>query len=166
MKIGELASQSGIPASTIRYYEQKGLLAAAARSTNGYRVYDEQALNRLQLIKFSQSLGFSLDELPIFIGEDGNWNHDKLMQRLVAKQEQTRTAIQALQKTETTLSHLIDILQNTWQQGLCLPQSELSALLCPTAEQRKDRGHDRGQEREQAADVTAINSTPEVNLER
>ena len=47
MKIGELANQSGVPAKTIRFYEEIGLLPQAEREHNGYRSYDEGAtLNR------------------------------------------------------------------------------------------------------------------------
>ena len=51
MKIGELAERSGIPASTIRYYEREGLLPKAQRGANGYRVYQASALDRLDLIQ-------------------------------------------------------------------------------------------------------------------
>ena len=63
MKIGELAQHSGVAPSTIRFYESKGLLKST-RSSNGYRQYNSDSLRQIQLIRFSQSLGFSLDEMP------------------------------------------------------------------------------------------------------
>jgi DNA-binding transcriptional MerR regulator len=47
MKIGELAERSGIPASSIRYYEKEGLLPKAQRGANGYRVYQDGAIDRM-----------------------------------------------------------------------------------------------------------------------
>ena len=57
MKISELAEKAGVAASTIRYYEEQGLLEPASRHQNGYRFYTERA------VRISQSLGFTLDEI-------------------------------------------------------------------------------------------------------
>jgi DNA-binding transcriptional MerR regulator len=51
MRIGELAKQAGISTKAIRYYEQIGILAPAARTTSGYRAYDETALGRLGFVR-------------------------------------------------------------------------------------------------------------------
>jgi DNA-binding transcriptional MerR regulator len=50
MRIGELASQTGVPARRLRYYEEQGLLSSD-RSANGYRYYDPQALQRVTQIR-------------------------------------------------------------------------------------------------------------------
>ena len=60
--IGEVASQSGIPASTIRYYEQIELLPPAKR-VNGRRRYDDTILQMLNIVRLAQQAGFSLDEI-------------------------------------------------------------------------------------------------------
>lgn len=82
MKIGELAKLTNIPASTIRFYESKGLLTPTTRSANGYRLYTQQNLEKLQLIKFSQSLGFSLNEIPLLRNENDELNHTVIIERL------------------------------------------------------------------------------------
>ena len=61
MKIGELASQTGLAASAIRFYERSGLLPAPDRGVNGYRSYGEYDVQRLHMIRIAQSLGFSLE---------------------------------------------------------------------------------------------------------
>ena len=61
--IGELAKRAGVKPDSVRFYERNGLLPKPPRSANGYRVYDEAALKRLQFIKKAQALGFSLDEV-------------------------------------------------------------------------------------------------------
>lgn len=62
MTIGELAERAGLAASTIRYYEEVGLLPPPAR-TSGRRVFGEQALDRLLVIAFAKEAGFSLREI-------------------------------------------------------------------------------------------------------
>lgn len=63
MTIGELAAAAGVPAATVRYYEQRGLLAPAPRTPAGYRVYDADGVRRLRFIKHAQALGFSLEDV-------------------------------------------------------------------------------------------------------
>ena len=63
MRIGEVAGRVGIGIETIRYYEREGLLAAPRRRPSGYREYDESAIARLQFIRRTKELGFSLDEI-------------------------------------------------------------------------------------------------------
>ncbi len=63
MKIGELATLTGVAVETIRYYEQQKLLPLAARSAANYRVYGPVQLERLRFIRQCRSLGLSLDEV-------------------------------------------------------------------------------------------------------
>ena len=63
MKIGELAEQSGVAASRIRFYEASGLLQPAQRQANGYREYTPDTLTRLEIILCAQGAGFSLEEI-------------------------------------------------------------------------------------------------------
>jgi Hg(II)-responsive transcriptional regulator len=63
MKIGDLAAVADVPAATVRYYERRGLLAAAPRTESGYRQYGPETALLLRFIKHAQELGFSLDEI-------------------------------------------------------------------------------------------------------
>jgi MerR family copper efflux transcriptional regulator len=63
MWIGEISRRSGVPAPTIRFYEERKLVTRAARSQAGYRVYSEQVLDELGFVRRAQRLGFSLDEI-------------------------------------------------------------------------------------------------------
>jgi DNA-binding transcriptional MerR regulator len=65
MRIGELASRSGIEVPTIRYYETLGLLPPAPRTPSGYRNYGAADLERLAFIKHNQMLGFTLREIGL-----------------------------------------------------------------------------------------------------
>ena len=61
MKIGDAAKRSGLPAKTIRYYEEIGLVAAARRG-NDYRDYGDKEVHELRFVARARALGFSIDE--------------------------------------------------------------------------------------------------------
>ena len=70
MTIGELASETGVASSAIRYYERRGLLEAPER-VSGRRVYDAGAVEALTAIRVAKEAGFSLDEIErLFRGFD------------------------------------------------------------------------------------------------
>src|SRR3954454_12275921 len=60
--IGQVAAQSGVPASTIRYYEEIGLLPAPQRA-NGQRRYADSITQKLGVIRLAQQAGFSIAEI-------------------------------------------------------------------------------------------------------
>jgi MerR family copper efflux transcriptional regulator len=63
VQIGELASRSGVPVKTIRYYEEIGVLAAPARTPSGYRSYDDTAVDHLAFVRAAQAVGLTLGEI-------------------------------------------------------------------------------------------------------
>ncbi|HEX4981710.1 MAG TPA: MerR family transcriptional regulator, partial [Ilumatobacteraceae bacterium] len=63
LRIKEVADASGFSASTLRYYEQIGLLPEASRTPAGYRMFDERTLDRLAFIARAKRLGCSLEEI-------------------------------------------------------------------------------------------------------
>ena len=66
MKIGELAARTGLATSAIRYYESQGLLPAPHRAS-GQRRYPEDAVHRVLLIRFAGDMGFTLQEIKLFL---------------------------------------------------------------------------------------------------
>ena len=62
MNIGEAAALSGLPAKTIRYYEDVGLLPRPVRGGNGYRHYGDKEVNTLRFLKRARALGFSVED--------------------------------------------------------------------------------------------------------
>ncbi|MEV5752724.1 MerR family transcriptional regulator [Actinoallomurus sp. NPDC052308] len=58
--IGEMARLSGLPVATIRYYSDQGLVPPVARSPGGYRLYDDEARARLELVRTLRDLGVGL----------------------------------------------------------------------------------------------------------
>ncbi|WP_052746010.1 MerR family transcriptional regulator [Allosalinactinospora lopnorensis] len=67
MRISQLAERSGVATSTLRYYEDRGLLPAR-RSAAGYRLYDENAVERLAFITTAKRLGLELAEIAELLG--------------------------------------------------------------------------------------------------
>jgi MerR family copper efflux transcriptional regulator len=60
VRIGEVARKTGLSVHTLRFYERKGLLPAPARGPSNYREFSPASLERLQLIRQAQQLGFTL----------------------------------------------------------------------------------------------------------
>jgi len=63
MTIGQLAQATGVPTTTVRYYERRGLLRPESRSPHGYRQYGDGAVDRLRFIRSAQVSGFALDDI-------------------------------------------------------------------------------------------------------
>lgn len=103
MKIGELAQQSGVAASRIRFYEASGLLQPAQRQANGYREYAPDTLRRLEIILCAQGAGFSLDEIRTFLPPDlDNWRHEELLAALRRKIAEIELLEQRLAQSNTS----------------------------------------------------------------
>jgi DNA-binding transcriptional MerR regulator len=63
LRISELAERAGVAPSTVRFYERAGLLSPARRAANGYRVFDESALDELAFISRAKGIGMSLEDI-------------------------------------------------------------------------------------------------------
>ncbi|MGW5731032.1 MerR family transcriptional regulator [Nocardia beijingensis] len=63
LRTGELAAAAGVNIQTLRYYERRGLLTEPRRSLGGHRLYPQQAVTTLRIIKAAQRLGFTLEEV-------------------------------------------------------------------------------------------------------
>jgi DNA-binding transcriptional MerR regulator len=103
LDIGDVSRQSGLPASTLRFYEEKGLIASAARR-GLRRSFDAKVLERLALIALGQAAGFSLDEIARMFAPDGKPRIDRAM--LTAKAEELDRTIQRLSVMRDGLRHV------------------------------------------------------------
>lgn len=63
MTLTELARTAGIPARTVRYYADRGLIRPARRSAGGYRLFDDRAMRQLRFVRRLQGLGLTLGKL-------------------------------------------------------------------------------------------------------
>ncbi|MGI8386003.1 MerR family transcriptional regulator [Robertmurraya sp. P23] len=66
MKIGELSKLTGVSIRSLRYYEEQGILSPT-RLSNGYRIYNETAIDQVHTIKFYLDLGLSIEQISGFL---------------------------------------------------------------------------------------------------
>jgi DNA-binding transcriptional MerR regulator len=114
MKIGELASRTGLAASRIRFYEASGLIQAQ-RQPNGYREYAPQTVGLIEIITSAQRAGFALEEVRNLLPAPPNlkgWKHDKLLASLRAKVTQIDAMRTRLRQNKAQLLLVIDQIEN------------------------------------------------------
>ena len=102
MDIAEVAQRSGVPASTLRFYEEKRLIASIGRR-GLRRLFDPSVLERLALIALGRAAGFSLDEIALMFAADGRPRIDRQM--LAAKAEELDRTIRKLSAMRDGLRH-------------------------------------------------------------
>ena len=102
LDISEVAKRSSVPASTLRYYEEKGLVASIGRR-GLKRLFDPGVLERLALIALGRAAGFSLDEIGSMFAADGTPRIDSVM--LAAKADSLDETIRRLAILRDGLRH-------------------------------------------------------------
>lgn len=119
---GELAKIAGVSARTIRFYDEKGILKPCGYSKGDYRLYNEDAIFRLQQIVMFKYVGFSLEEISRLISReevvDVGAVLDKQKELMLKKREQTERIIYALDKAKASCmskdfdsEHFVEIMQ-------------------------------------------------------
>lgn len=100
--IAEVARRSGVPASTLRFYEEKGLIVSVGR--HGLRrQFDASVYERLALIALARSAGFSLEEIGSVFSADGRAHIDRTL--LSAKADELDRTIVRLRAMRNGLRH-------------------------------------------------------------
>lgn len=102
MDISEVAKASGVPASTLRYYEEKKLIRSVGRQ-GLRRVFDANVLERLALIALGQAAGLTLDEIGSMLAQNGAPAIDR--QLLANKADELDQTIRKLTKMRDGLRH-------------------------------------------------------------
>jgi MerR family redox-sensitive transcriptional activator SoxR len=102
LDISEVARRSGVPASTLRFYEEQRLIASVGRR-GLRRQFDETVLQRLALIALGQVAGFSLAEIARMFGPDGRLRIQR--ERLTAKAAELDQTIKRLVTLRDSLRH-------------------------------------------------------------
>lgn len=102
-RIAEVAHQTGVPTTTLRYYEEIGLLAKAERASNGYRFYSQRDVERVRFITRAKQLHISLDELRELVTA---WDGDdcQTVQFRMASVVDTR-----LRETQLRIAELLEL---------------------------------------------------------
>jgi DNA-binding transcriptional MerR regulator len=107
LRIGEVASRSGVSIDTVRYYERLRLLPPAPRTEGGFRLFTAETVARVQFIKQAQELGLSLDEIKEFLITGGAKECRQMRDFLLAKLKEVGERIRLMEEFKKTLaSHL------------------------------------------------------------
>jgi MerR family mercuric resistance operon transcriptional regulator len=112
LRTSQVAAAAGVNLQTVRYYERRGLLTEPQRSLGGHRLYPPEAVTVLRIIKATQRLGFTLDEVADLL-DAGRHRHGRrrepgLHGRAQAKLTEVEAKIADLQVIAATLRAALD----------------------------------------------------------
>lgn len=112
IRIGDLASRTGVTVETLRYYEQRGLLRPSGRRASGYREYSDETERLVRFIKRAQGLGFTLAEVEELVRlRERAWSGDapwQLREAAVSKVADIDRRIRELATLKRALTQMID----------------------------------------------------------
>lgn len=142
--IGQLAKAAGVPTSTVRYYERRGLLRPQARSPRNYRVYDENALERLSFTRSAQAVGFTLADIGVLLRyRDGDPSPCRKVQSLVnARLIHVAEQVERLRNVDRVLRRWLKVCSETQDGSKCGLLDGLVSTgsdCCPPIRNRKNR---------------------------
>ena len=125
IQIGEAAERTGLTHRTLRFYEERGLLKPPSRMEGGFRLYSEDDLQRIELIKQLQKLlGFSLAEIKEMVEAEEFRTQLRAEYKGAETEEKIRGLRQAIEVTEAQLVRINEKIQQLtqmsdyWQQKL------------------------------------------------
>ncbi|MEM7505632.1 MAG: Cu(I)-responsive transcriptional regulator [Pseudomonadota bacterium] len=109
MNIGAVAKAVDLPVKTVRYYADIGLVRPAARSTSGYRQYDETELSKLVFVRRARAFGFSIDEVRELLSlyEDRNRSSADVKEIATHRLEDIEKKMRELKALHDELAHLV-----------------------------------------------------------
>ncbi|WP_371422560.1 heavy metal-responsive transcriptional regulator [Tardiphaga sp.] len=109
-KIGQLADAAQVGRDTIRYYERSGLLPMPGRTAAGYRVYGDADLQRLNFIRASQELGFTLEQVRhlLAIKASDTATAAAVLEITFGKIQEAESRVQKLSHIRNVLQELAD----------------------------------------------------------
>ncbi len=116
MQIGEVAEQVGLSLRTVRYYEEVGLVTPVERTSGGFRIYDDHAVDRLKLVRDLKPLGFSLDEIREIVDlvtTEATLDADKLAAYADRAREEHKRALRSLTAAERIIGTLEQLTNAT-----------------------------------------------------
>src|SRR6187431_1306568 len=135
LRINEVAAETGLTTRAIRYYEEIGLLAPAARSDGDYRLYDASDLDRLQFIRsLRDDAGFSLAQIGQLLEDDAARERNRERFRQTGDRGERR---ELLQESRARTAHQIEILETKAAR----PRTRSARSSRPNP--RREAGHDR-----------------------
>ena len=125
---GKLAQKARINIETIRFYERKGLLPKPKRTGSGYRMYSQESAQRIQFIKRSQQLGFSLKEILglLSLRVDSKKTCGHVKKQTETKLDEINKKIKSLRRIQKALKNMAKSCQGKGPTSKCPILDELS----------------------------------------
>lgn len=121
LKIGEAARLAGVPAKTLRYYEDVGLISPAERTEAGYRLYGGRELEQIEFIRRAKLMGLSLDQIRGLVDVAGEGIPNGVLKHLEGlldqKLEETERELEELHAFRESLLEYRE--RAATEQGLC-----------------------------------------------
>ena len=138
LSIGFVARQTGCTVPTIRYYEEIGLLQAAARTESGQRHYGEAAVRRLQFIRRCRDFGFSIDQVRELVGLVDQPDRPCIEVREIAAVHlsEVRRKLDELRELEASLDGFVGSCDAACAGGVAVDCNILEDLALPAAKSR------------------------------
>ena len=117
MLINELSKRTGVAIHTIRFYENKGLIAASADESvksNNYKHYDESHVEKLEVIREAQEVGFTLSEIKMLMEKwySGAFGEKEQLEFFDAKIREVEMKIQQLEQMKIRLENVKKEIEN------------------------------------------------------
>ena len=100
----------------VRYYERRRLLATAPRSGGGFRLFTEEAVERIRFIKQAQDNGFSLDEIKELLTSGGAAQCQRVHDLLKAKLVDLDARMETIRKFRRSLAHHLEMCETELNQ--------------------------------------------------
>ena len=134
LKVSEVGRRTGLTRKALRHYEAMGLVEPAVRTASGYRLYDDEALRRIELVNRAKVLGLRLSEAKEFLhvaeGCCGD-HHPELAALVEGKLAETEQRIADLQSLRGTLTTVLDRLASNeglhrCEEALCTCRTPLT----------------------------------------
>jgi DNA-binding transcriptional MerR regulator len=116
MQIGEVAERTGLTQRTLRFYEEKGLLAPPSRLEGGFRLYSEEDVQRIEhIVQLKQLLGFSLADIKHMLVAEEALAEIRMLNRqddgAAAKLDRVRQAVAVIEEQEALINRKIEQLE-------------------------------------------------------
>lgn len=127
LRAGQVAAAAGVNRQTLRYYERRGLLEEPHRTLGGHRLYPEETVTLVRVIKTAQRLGFSLSEVADLL-ETGSHHHGR---RPVGLQAKARAKITEIDQKITDLTVIRETLALAVDAGCDDPVVCAGSSSCP-----------------------------------
>lgn len=141
--IGTLAEAAGVPTTTVRYYERRGLLRPATRVGSGsYRAYGEAELERLRFIRAAQQTGFSLEDISALLSlRDGKSAPCRAVQDLIEERlREVAARAKDLERLKRELKSALQACRRSEPRARCEVIEALDSSAAGVSDGRRARG--------------------------